>query len=169
MNLWLNVFLGFLIIYGYFKKVDIYNCFIAGAQDGLRQGLQLIPYFLAIMFPVYLWNNLGITSQIGHLLAPLFQPINLPEELLPLMLLRPLSGGAALGIFSDIIKQSGPDSFAGVLASVYQGGTDTTFFVITVYFGAVNVRKYRYALKVGLLSDLLFYVLGLFWVNLLFR
>jgi spore maturation protein B len=169
MNAFMPLLLGALLFYGFIRQVDIYQCFVSGAEEGIRQGLRLTPYLLAILFPVYLWNKLGITATLCKVLSPILKPLGLPEPVLPLMLMRPLSGGASLGILTDIFYRCGPDSTAGLLASVYQGGTDTTFFVITVYFGSVGIRQYSYALKVGLYSDLIIYLAGLFWLQLLIR
>jgi len=168
MNSVVPFILGLIIVYGFYRQVDIYQCFVKGAEEGVKQGVRLIPCFLAIMFPVYLWNNLGITGTICRVLSPLLKPLGLPEPVLPLMFMRPLSGGASLGILSDILTRFGPDSPAGVLASIYQGGTDTTLFIITVYFGSVGIKQHRYALKVGLCSDLIIYIAGLLWMKLLF-
>lgn len=169
MSSFIPVFLGAMIIYGFIRRVDIYQCFVAGAGEGVKQGLRLIPYFLAIMFPVYLWNNLGITVAICNALSPILKPLGLPDPVLPLMFMRPLSGGASLGILSDIFTRFGPDSPAGILASIYQGGTDTTLFIITVYFGSVGIQKHSYALRVGLCSDLIIYLSGLLWMRFLFN
>jgi spore maturation protein B len=160
-------FLLFVFIYGVWKRAPIYHCFVEGAQEGFTQAVRLIPYFAAIMFPILLLRESGAIGALSKLLAPALNFIEFPAEVLPLMIVRPLSGGASLGVLMDILENFGPDSRAGLLASVYQGSTDTTFFVISMYFGSVGVRNHRYALKTGLLADLAVYAAGFIWVSVL--
>ncbi|MDR1205918.1 MAG: spore maturation protein [Peptococcaceae bacterium] len=166
------VLLGFLLsvfVYGMWKRAPIYHCFVEGAQEGFTQAVQLIPYFAAIMFPITLLRESGAIGALGRLLAPALDFAGFPAEVIPLMIVRPLSGGASLGVLMDILETSGPDSWPGWLAGVYQGGTDTTFFVISMYFGSVGVKDHRYALKTGLLADLTVYAAGFVWVSLFMK
>jgi spore maturation protein B len=164
----LPAFLFFIVIYGVWKRAPVYQCFVEGAQEGFTQAVQLIPYFAAIMFPILLLRESGAIGALNLLLSPALKRIGFPGDVLPLMIVRPLSGGAGLGILMDILETFGPDSWTGFLAGVYQGGTDTTFFVISMYFGSVGVKNHRYALKTGLLADLTVYIAGFIWVCLLF-
>jgi spore maturation protein B len=163
------ILLGFLLsvfVYAMWKRTPIYQCFVEGAQEGFTQAVQLIPYFAAIMFPILLLRESGAIDALSFLLSPALDFIGFPAEVIPLMIVRPLSGGAGLGILMDLLQTFDPDSWTGWLASVYQGGTDTTFFVISMYFGSVGVKNHRYALKTGLLADLTVYVTGFMWVSL---
>ncbi|MEL7623517.1 MAG: spore maturation protein [Clostridiales bacterium] len=169
MDTGITLLLCFILLFGYFRKVDLYDSFVTGAAQGIKSGLSLIPYLLAILFPVYLWQGLGLTGALCDKLAPWLAFIGLPGEVLPLMIMRPLSGSASLGILTDIFSRQGPDSPAGLLASIYQGGTDTTFFVLTVYCGSVGVKNYRHTLKACLTADLVVYGAGLFWLALLLK
>jgi spore maturation protein B len=162
------IFLLFILIYGLWKGAPIYHCFVEGAQEGFKQAMGLIPYFAAIMFPVLLMRESGAIAAVGAWLSPGLSRAGFPADVLPLMIVRPLSGGASLGMLMDLLKAHGPDSLTGILASVYQGGTDTTFFVLAMYFGSVGIGDYRYALKVGLLADLTVYAAGFFWVSVFF-
>jgi spore maturation protein B len=161
-------FLLFVFVYGMWKRTPVYHCFVEGAQEGFTQAVRLIPYFAAIMFPILLLRESGAIGALSLLLSPALDFIGFPADVIPLMIVRPLSGGAGLGILMDILDAFGPDSWTGLLASVYQGGTDTTFFVISMYFGSVGVRNHRYALKTGILADLTVYAAGFIWVCLFF-
>jgi spore maturation protein B len=165
----IGLLLCFILLFGYYRKVDLYDSFVTGARQGFKSGLGLIPYLLAILFPVYLWQGLGLTQAISDCLAPWLAWLGLPAQVLPLMIMRPLSGSASLGILADIFSQQGPDSWAGLLASVYQGGTDTTFFVLSVYCGAAGVKNSRHALQACLTADLTVFAAGLFWAVLLLK
>ncbi len=157
-----------VLAYGLYRGVNIYEAFTEGAAQGLKQALSLIPYLLAIMVPIHLWQVSGLTESLTKLLSPFLEPLGLPGEVLPLILLRPLSGSASLGVLTDIFYQLGPDSAAGLLGSIYQGGTDTTFFVISLYYGVVKVSDGRYTLKACLAADGAVAVAGLLFMRLFF-
>jgi len=140
-------------LYGLCKKQPVYELFVEGAADGIRMVLQILPYLLAMLVAIAVFRSSGAFDAIAAVLAPLTEPLGIPTEVLPLAIMRPLSGSGALALTADVIRTSGPDSFAGILASVMQGSTDTTFYILAVYFGAVGIRRYRYALTVGLAAD----------------
>ena len=155
-----------VLAYGLFQGVNIYEAFTEGAAQGLKQALGLIPYLLAIMVPIQLWQSAGLTEALTGLLEPLLKPLGMPGEVLPLILLRPLSGSASLGVLTDIYQNLGPDSLAGLLGSIYQGGTDTTFFVISLYYGAVKVSDSRHTLKSCLTADAAVAIVGVLGLKL---
>ncbi|MBQ8659637.1 MAG: spore maturation protein [Bacilli bacterium] len=130
--------------YGFFRKCDIYESFIAGAVDGLKICVKIIPTVLAMIFAV----NIFIGSSI---LTDMFKMFN--SDILPMIFLRPISGNASIAVLNNILKIYGPDSNLGLLASVIQGATDTTVYVIALYFGSVGIKNSRYALPVGLFAD----------------
>ncbi len=140
---------------GLLKKLPVYELFVTGAAEGLRMSVQILPYLLAVLVGVAVFRASGAFNAIADLIAPLTNLLGIPADVLPLMLMRPLSGSGALAIAADIINTSGPDSFTGLLASVLQGSTDTTFYILSVYFGAIGITRYRYALRVGLTADLI--------------
>lgn len=142
-----------IIFYGFYKKIDIYSCFIEGAKEGINSAISIFPYTVSMVFAVNIFLHSGITD----ILLSFFKNIlgnNIPINIIPMALLRPISGSASEVIMLDIFKALGPDSFAGRFASTLQGSTDTTFYVITLYFGSVGIKKIRYALKAGLFADL---------------
>lgn len=136
------------------KKVPIYEEFTDGAKDGFKVAINIIPYLVAIVVGISMLRASGAIEMCANFLAPILTKLHVPADTLPLMIVRSLSGSAALGVFSDIANNLGPDSYATKLAAVMVGSSETTFYVLAVYFGAVRISKIRYALIVGLLADI---------------
>ena len=159
-----------LIIFaaGLARRVNIYDAFIEGAAQGFKLAVDLIPYFLAMMVAISMFRASGAMTIAAILLKPLTNALGIPSEILPLAILRPLSGGGALGVATELIHTFGPDSFIGRLASTMQGTSDTTFFVLTLYFGSVGIKNYRYALALGLTADCITFLASVFFVRLFF-
>lgn len=153
---------------GLWRKVNIYDAFIEGAAQGFKLAVDLIPYFLAMMVAINIFQSSGAMTIVSILLKPLTMMLGIPSEVLPLAILRPLSGGGALGVATELIHTYGPDSFIGRLASTMQGTSDTTFFVLTLYFGSVGIKNYRYALALGLTADVITFLASVFFVQLFF-
>lgn len=153
---------------GLWKKVPIYETFIDGAKDGFDVAISIIPHLVGMLVAVEIFRDSGALSALIGLIAPFLHLLHFPEEIVPLALLRPISGAGSTAVMTNIFTQYGPDSFLGKLASVMQGSTDTTLYILTVYFGSVGIRKYRYALTVGLLADLAGIIASLVIVHLLF-
>ncbi|WP_251555439.1 spore maturation protein [Neobacillus muris] len=145
--------IGFILLYGTFKKVPTYESFVEGGKEGIKIAFQIIPFLVGMLVAITIFRASGALEALMNWLRPIMQTIGMPAEIVPLLLIRPISGTAALGMTSDLIANYGPESFIGRLASVLQGSTDTTFYVLTVYFGAVGIKKMGDALKVGLLAD----------------
>lgn len=144
----------FIPLYGIFrKKQPVYEVFVDGAKDGFETAIGIIPQLVGMMVAISMFRASGAMEFMVDLVAPLFVFFGVPAEVLPLGLLRPITGAGSLAFTSDLIATYGPDSMIGRIASTIQGSTDTTLYVITVYFGAVMVRNSKYALKVGLISD----------------
>jgi spore maturation protein B len=146
----LIAFLG----WGVVKKVKVYEVFVEGAKDGFNVAIRIIPYLVAMLVAIGIFRASGAMDVLTSVLAPVTELIGMPAEALPMALMRPLSGSGSLGIMTELMKVHGPDSFIGVLASTMYGSTETTFYVLAVYFGAVNVRNSRHALPAGLVADL---------------
>ena len=144
----------FIPLFAAFKKVPVYETFVEGAKDGFGTAISIIPHIVGMMVAISMFRASGAMDIMLSFFKPLLAPLGVPAEVLPLGLLRPLKGAGSLAYTTDLIKSFGPDSMIGRIASTIQGSTDTTLYVITVYFGAVGIRKSRYALKVGLFSDL---------------
>lgn len=155
ISVWaLPVILVGILTYGLVRKVHLYEEFTEGAKEGFKVSVKIIPYLVAIIVGISMLRASGAIDMLAHLLTPLLNKFNIPADVLPLMIVRSLSGSGALGVFSDIANNLGPDSYATKLAAVMVGSSETTFYVLAVYFGAVGISKIRYALIVGLLADL---------------
>lgn len=169
ISLWaLPVIIIGILTYGLAKKVPVYEVFTDGAKDGFKIAIKIIPYLVAIIVGISMLRASGAIEMSANLLAPILTKFNVPADTLPLMLVRSLSGSGALGIFSDIANNLGPDSYATKLAAVMLGSSETTFYVLAVYFGAVGITKIRYALIVGLLADLIGIIAAISVCNWLF-
>lgn len=140
--------------YGTLRGVAVYEAFVAGAEDGFKVAIKIIPFLVGMLVAISVFRASGAMALFARALNPVLHLMGIPGEVLPLAVMRPLSGGGALGIAAELIGNYGPDSFIGRLASVMQGTTDTTFYVLTVYFGSVGVKRYRYALALGLIADI---------------
>ncbi|MGL4848859.1 MAG: spore maturation protein [Clostridium sp.] len=143
-----------ILVYGMIKGRKVYEWFLEGAKDGLKVCMNIFPCLLAMIIAVQIFRGGHLLDMINSLLAPMAEFIGLPEEIIPLVLIKPISGSGAIGIFTDTIRTYGPDSFIGILASVIMGTTETIFYTITVYFGAVKVKKIRHTLWSAMLADM---------------
>jgi spore maturation protein SpmA len=161
--------LGFFPLYASLRGVAVYEEFIEGAKEGLQVALRIFPYLVAILVAVGVFRAAGGIDILTRLLSPLLDLIGLPPQVLPLVLVRPLSGSAATGLFAEIVKACGPDSYPAHLAGTILGGTETTLYVLAVYFGSVAIRRGRHALAAGLLADAAGVAASLVICRLVFR
>lgn len=150
------------------KKVPSYEVFVEGSKEGIQIAISLLPFLLGMMVSIAIFQASGAMGAVLKIFDPLTSLIGIPEEILPLAFIRPISGTAALSMTTELIRTFGPDSFIGNLASVMQGSTDTTLYIITVYFGAVGIKRMGDALKVGLLADLVGIIASIVIVIILF-
>ncbi|MDQ0492051.1 spore maturation protein [Paenibacillus brasilensis] len=150
--------LAFIPLYAYAKKVPVYDSFVDGAKDGFSTAISIIPHLVGMMVAISIFRASGALDYLISWVTPWIKGWGVPGEVLPLGLLRPLTGTGSLAFTTDLIRTYGPDSMIGRIASTIQGSTDTTLYVLTVYFGAVGIRNGRYALKVGLFSDVVGFV-----------
>ncbi len=155
-------------LYALTRKVDVYAAFLEGAKAGFETGVRIVPPLVAVLVALGMLRASGALDAAARALAPLLGPIGLPASVLPLVVIRPLSGGAALGVVGDVLRSEGPDSYAGRLVSVMCGSTETTFYVLAVYFGAAGITRYRHALPAALLADLAGMTTAVVVVRLLF-
>ena len=162
------LFVLFVVFYGFQKKVTIYDTFLEGAKEGLITVFHIFPSILAMVFAINIFLNSHLLETIFSLIAPILQKINLPLEILPMAFVRPISGTASLAIMNDIFNNFGPDSFIGRLASTIQGCTDTTIYVLALYFGRVKITNTRHALTTGLFADLIGIIASFIIVSLVF-
>lgn len=151
------MFLIFILgipVYAAIKKINVFDAFIVGAKQGFETSVNIIPYLVAMMVAIGMLRASGFFDLMNHFLAPLLHLIGMPSEVLPLALIRPFSGSASTGVMAELIHQYGGDSMIGKIAATMMGSTETTFYVIAVYFGSVGIRRTRHAIPVGLLADL---------------
>lgn len=157
-----------IIIYGIYKKVDIFDTFLVGVREGMKISINLFPTIFAMIIAINILVSSGIINNISNLFSTFFSKINFPVEVLPLAILRPISGSSSLAILNDILARYGPDSFIGRVSSVMQGSTDTTIYIISMYFGSIGIKKIKYSLVVGLLADLISIILSITIVKIFF-
>lgn len=154
----------FVIVIGILKKIDIYDVFVDGSKESFDMILTLFPCFLAMIFGI----NIFVKSGLVEFLFGFLKNINYPKDIFPMMIMRPISGSAALAILNNIFMTYGPDSLIGRLGSIVQGSTDTTFYVLTLYFGSIGIKKIKYALWAGLFADLVGIISSIVLVNIFF-
>ena len=159
-----------LLIIGvaFFKNVSIFDTFIEGAKDGILLGFQVFPCLLGMIFGINLLLKSNLISDIFGIFSPFFSLLHFPKEILPLALIRPISGNASFAMMIDIFKNYGVDSYLGRIAAVMQGATDTTIYVISLYFGSIGIKNIRYALKAGLFADFMTLIISVLLISLLF-
>lgn len=169
ISLWMiPIIIGFILLYATFKKVPTYETFVEGGKEGIKIAISIIPFLVGMLVAISIFRASGALDFLVEFVRPAMQTIGIPAEIVPLSIIRPISGTAALGMTTDMIATYGPDSFMGRLASVLQGSTDTTLYVITVYFGAVGIKKMGDALKVGLLADVVGIIVSILVVTIFF-
>ena len=160
--------IGGVALYGVFRGIDVYDALLRGAGEGLEVLFRIVPALVALMTAVYMLRASGALELAARALAPLLDRAGIPGEVLPLMLVRPISGSAALGVGAELIGAYGPDSYLGRVAAVMLGSTETTFYTIAVYFGAVGVSRTRYAIPAALCADLTGFLAAAWAVRLCF-
>lgn len=154
-----------IITYGMIKGRKVYEWFIEGAKEGLKVCLNIFPYLLAMIIAVNIFREAKLLDLLNSMIGPLGSLIGLPKEIIPLVLVKPLSGSGAIGILTDILKNYGADSYIGLIASVIMGTTETIFYTITVYFGAIQIKKIRHTLWAAVLADLTAIIISVLLVS----
>ena len=144
-----------IVTLGFGRQVKVYEAFIASAKEGFQTVVSIIPFLVGVLVSIGMFRASGAMGMLVELLSPIVAPIGFPPEALPMALIRPLSGSGALGVMSDGLKSYGPDSFVGYFLSVLNGSTETTFYVLALYFGAVQVKALRHTLAACLVSDVM--------------
>lgn len=157
-----------ILITAFIKKVNIYDKFLEGAKEGLIMTFKIAPNIFAMIFAVNIFIKSSFLSDIFSFIMPVLTKMNLTSEIIPMCFLRSISGTSTLGIMANIFETYGPDSIMGYLASIIQGSSDTTLYVIALYFGSVGITKSRYALKAGLFADLIGIIVSFILVSFFF-
>lgn len=167
-SLIIPVLLAGMAIYGMGKKVDVYGALTHGAEEGLSVLLRIIPSLVGLLTAVSMFRASGALEWLAALCAPVLDWLGIPSQLLPLMLIRPVSGGGALAVASDLMTTYGPDSYVGRVASVMLGSTETTFYTIAVYFGSAGIHRTRHAIPAALTADIAGFLASALAVRLFF-
>lgn len=154
-------------LYGLIKGVPVYEKFVEGAKEGFDIAVMIIPYLVAILFAIGMFRASGGMDMLQSNLAPILGLIGIPAEILPMAITRPLTGGGSVGVLADTVEQYGADSLITKMAATIFGSTETTFYVIAVYFGAVNIRKTRHAVLAGLIADVAAIIMAVYVVKFL--
>lgn len=144
----------FFVGYGLYKKINVYESFTTGAKEGFTTAVNIIPFLVGMLMAIGIFRASGAMDLLIKAISPLTSKLGIPSEVVPMALIRPLSGGGAQGMMTDLVTTHGPQSLIGRISAVMMGSTETTFYVLAVYFGAVGLTKQRHAIPVGLLADL---------------
>lgn len=164
----LPIFLLLVFLMAFINNTKAFDHFVEGAKEGMQTTIQLVPTIVGMIVGIKVFLASGIVEVIGQMIQPILEFIHVDAHVLPLMILRPLSGSAALSVTTDLISMYGPDSYLGRLASIMQGSTDTTIYIITVYFAAVGLSEMKHAVKLGLTADLMGFAASIIAVSLFF-
>ncbi len=157
-----------ILISGIIKKVPVYEEFVEGAKDGFKVSVTIIPYLVAIIVGISMFKASGAIDLISQVFGGLMQKLSIPVDIVPIMITRSLSGSATLGLFSDIVTTHGTESYVTKLAAIMVGSSETTFYVLAVYFGSIGIKKYRYALLTGIIADITGIILAILAARLFF-
>lgn len=155
-----------IVVFGLVKKVKVFDCFMTGAKKGLFTVYELLPSITGLVLAVTMLKESGAMDIMSALLSPITSFFKVPDEITPMALLSPISGGGSLTLFESVLKTYGPDSFIGQVASVVMGSTDTTLYAVTVYYSAIGIKNTRHTLMAGLTADFMSLVLSAFFVRL---
>jgi len=147
-------FIFMVLIYGHLSGVNVYNSFVEGAKEGLTTAVKVLPYMVAMFVAIGIFRTSGAMDILVGLISPFVESVGIPAQILPLVIMRPMSGSASMGILAELFKVYGPDSFIGRIASTVMGSTETIFYTLSVYFGAVGIKRIRHTLWAALLADL---------------
>lgn len=167
-NCLIPIILGTILICAIKKKVPVYDSFIKGAKEGLELSISVFPYLIGMLFATNILLNSNLLENIFGFIKPIFDLLRIPIEIMPMAVIRPISGNASFAIMIDLIKTYGVDSFVGLVAASLQGSTDTTIYVLCLYFGSIGIKKIRYSIWAGLLTDLIAIFTSVVVVKLVF-
>ena len=160
--------IAFILLYAMYKKVPVYEVFPEGAKQGFEISIKIIPYLVAMLVAVAMFRASGAIDLLGYALKPLLEFLGMPVDLLPLALMRSLSGSGARGVFAEIAATHGGNAPITKTAAVMLGSSETTFYVLTVYFGSVGIKKFRHAVLAGIVADLAGIVLAILTSKMMF-
>ncbi|MFA9397326.1 MAG: spore maturation protein [Clostridiaceae bacterium] len=162
------ILIGFVVFYGIYKKVKVYDCFMEGVMEGLKISIKIFPPILAMILAYRILSQSNALSLMINGLSPMFNSIGFPKELLPLVIIKPLSGSGSMGVFTEILSQYGVDSKIGIMAALIMGSTETIFYTLTVYLGSIKIKKVRHVIWAAILTQLSTVVLAVLYTNLFY-
>ena len=168
INYFVPVLVIIILIYGIYKKIDIFDTFLIGVKEGMKVSINLFPTIFTMIIAISVLTSSNVIYDICSLFSSFFNKLGFPMEVFPLALLRPVSGSSSLALLGDILSKYGPDSFIGRVASVMQGSTDTTIYIISMYFASIGIKKIKYSLVVGLIADFISVILSIVMVRIFF-
>lgn len=148
------LFISTILIYGYMKGVDVYSAFIDGAKEGLTTAIRIMPYLVAMFVAIAMFRTSGAMDILISIINPLAKAVGIPGEVVPLVIMRPISAMASLGILTELFSTYGVDSFAGRVASTAIGSSETIFYTLSLYFGSVGIKEIRYTLIAALMAEI---------------
>lgn len=157
-----------ILAYGYVKGINVYESFVEGAKDGLSTAFRVLPYLVAMFTAIGIFRSSGAMDFLENILAPITAKLGIPSEILPLVLMRPMSGIASAGMLAELFKVHGPDSYIGRVASTMMGSTETIFYTLSIYFGAIGIKRIRHTLWAALIADLAGLMASIFVCYLVF-
>jgi len=164
----LPILIFLILIFAAFKKVPVYEEFIEGAKDGFKVSITIIPYLVALIVAIAMFRASGALEWFSWILEPMFNKFSVSTDIVPIMFTRSLSGSATLGLFSELAHNNGANSFVTTLAAIMVGSSETTFYVLSVYFGSIGIKKFRYAILTGIIADITGIVLAVLVARLFF-
>ena len=164
----LPIMILLILSYGISKKVAVYEEFVEGAKDGFKVSITIIPYLVALIVAISMFRASGALDIITNFATPILSSLKIHSDIVPIMFTRSLSGSATLGLFSELASTHGAEAFITKLAAIMVGSSETTFYVLSVYFGAVGIKKFRYALLTGIIADITGIVLAILVARLFF-
>ncbi len=162
------VFMIFILLYGYIKGVPVYETFIDGAKEGFTTSIRILPYLVAMFAAIGIFRSSGTMEFLIGALKPVLKYLGMPPEVLPLAIIRPISGAASIGVLGEILNTYSPDSQIGRIASTVMGSQETTFYTLSIYYGSVGIKKIKYTLWAALFADLIGVVASVLVCNLFF-
>ena len=152
-NLAMPLIILIIVVYGFLERKEVFDQFIEGAKDGIKIVINIFPTLTGLFLAVGALRNSGVIDIVVKLIEPILNLVNFPSEIMPLAILRPISGSSSIAIATDIMKNFGVDSQIGIMSAVIMGATETTFYTIAIYSSSVKIKKNRFALKVALIGD----------------
>lgn len=161
------IIVAMIIIFGFIKKVNVFDTFIEGAKEGMKSTVAIAPSIIGLITAVTMLKASGALDIFSAFIRPVTEFLSIPSEIVPMMILKPISGSGSIALLDNMFKNFGPDSLIGQIASVMMGSSETTFYAITVYYGAIGVKNIRYTVPCALLADLTAFIMSILTVYLL--